>query len=797
MDFLQDLRFAIRSLAQRPGFTLVACLALGLGIGANTAIFTVVNAALLRPLPYADADRVVVVQATTRPSPVGQAVSGGDFVDLRAQARSFVGMAAFRNVGFNLIGGDAAEHVDGAVVSPDFFEVLGARPLLGNPFTARAPGGPREAMLGESLWRRRYSAWPGIVGQTITLNGEPFVVAGVMSSAVRHPDAVQLWLTPRQTVPEQPLRPTADMSANHESQYLDVVARLRPGADLAQAQAEVSTLATRLEQMYPNDDIGRGFKLTLLREDAVGSLRPTLLVLAGAVAFILLIACANVANLMLARAVGRAHEVAIRLALGATRARLLRLFLGESLVLAALGGGLGLLLALWIAPALASLGPQAFAPGALQLDLRVLAFTAALALATAVVFGIVPALQVDAPAEALKEAGRTGTGGVRRARLRSALVVVEVALALVLLIGAGLLVRSFVGLQHVDPGFEAAGVMTADLWLPPAKYPEKAQQAAFFHEVVRRLSAAPGVEAAGDVSRLPLSRGNSTRSVQPQGNPDKNVDADYRIASPAYFAVLRIPLRAGRGLTDADVQSGARVALVNEAFARQMWPGDSPIGQQIVLTADGKPIEVIGVIGNVRHLSLALAPRPEVYLPEGLEPWPFMTLVLRGHGDLAALLRTEVAAVDRDQAITRLESMEQRMADSLAPRRFGVLLIGALAAVAFVLAITGIYGVMAYSVAQRTREMGIRLALGATPGAVLGLVLRQAMRLVAAGVVLGVAAALPLGRVLRTLLYGVSATDPGTFAALAGLLCGTAAFATLIAARRATSVDPALALRAE
>jgi putative ABC transport system permease protein len=797
MDFLQDLRFAVRSLAQRPGFTLVACLALGLGIGANTAIFTVVNAALLRPLPYAEADRVVVVYATTRPSPVGQAVSGGDFVDLRAQARSFVGMAAFRNAGFNLMGGDAAEHVDGAIVSPDFFEVLGARPLLGHPFTVRALGGPREAMLGESLWRRRYSAWPGIVGQTITLNGEPFVVAGVMSSAVRHPDAVQLWLTPRQIVPEQPLRPGDDMSANHESQYLDVVARLGSGVELTQAQAELFTLGTRLAQLYPNDDVGRGFKLTLLREDAVGSLRPTLLVLAGAVAFILLIACANVANLMLARAVGRAHEVAIRLALGATRARLLRLFLGESLVLATLGGGLGLLLALWIAPALASLGPQAFVPGALQLDLRVLAFTAALALATAVVFGIVPAFQVDAPAEAMKEAGRTGTGGVRRARLRSALVVVEVALALVLLIGAGLLVRSFVRLQHVDPGFDPAGVMTADLWLPPAKYPEKAQQAGFFREVVRRLSAAPGVEAAGAVSRLPLTRGNSTRSVQPLGNPDKNVDADYRIASPAYFAALRIPLRAGRGLTDADVRSGARVALVNEAFARQMWPGDSPIGQQIVLTADGKPIEVIGVVGNVRHLSLALAPRPEVYLPEGLEPWPFMTLVLRGHGDLAALLRTEVAAVDRDQALTRLESMEQRMADSLAPRRFGVLLIGALAAVAFVLAITGIYGVMAYSVAQRTREMGIRLALGATPGAVLRLVLGQAMRLVTAGVAIGVAAALPLGRVLRTLLYGVSATDPGTFAALAVLLCGTAVLATLIAARRATSVDPALALRAE
>src|SRR5712671_3810153 len=281
MDFLQDLRFAVRSLAQRPGFTVVACLALALGIGANSAIFTVVNAALLRPLPYAAAERVVVVQATTRPSPSTQAMSGGDFVDLRAQARSFSGMAAFRNMGFNSMG-DAAEHLDGAIVSDDFFEVLGARPLLGHAFAARAPGGQREAMLGESLWRRRYSAWPGIVGQTITLNGEPFVVAGVMSSEVRHPDAVQLWVTPRQIVPEQPLRPAVDMSANHESQYLDVVARLRPGADLAQAQAEVSTLATRLEQMYPNDDIGRGFKLTLLREDSVGSLRPTLLVLAGA-----------------------------------------------------------------------------------------------------------------------------------------------------------------------------------------------------------------------------------------------------------------------------------------------------------------------------------------------------------------------------------------------------------------------------------------------------------------------------------------------------------------------------------
>ena len=618
-----------------------------------------------------------------------------------------------------------------------------------------------------------------------------------MESEVRHPDPVQIWVTPRHAVPEHPLRPAEDTSANRESQYLDVVARLRPGVALEQAQAELSALGVRFERLYPDEDKGRGFRLTPLREDTVGNLRPTLLVLSGAVALILLIACANVANLLLARSVGRSHEVAIRVALGATRARLLRSFLGESLVLAAVGGGSGLLLASWIAPGLAALAPRALAPGALQLDLRVLAFTAGLALATAVIFGLLPALHVDAPAEALKEAGHTGTGSAHRARLRSALVVAEVALALVLQIGAGLLVRSFARLQRVDPGFEPAGVMTADLWLPGTKYPQKAQQAAFFREVVRRVSAAPGVEAAGDVSRLPLTRGNSTRSVQPPGSPDKNVDADYRLASPGYFAALRIPLRAGRGLTDVDLQSGARVALVNQAFVRQMWPEGEPLGRQIVLTSDAKPVEVVGVVGDVRHLGLDLPPRPEVYLPEGLEPWPFMSLVVRGRGDLAGLLRASVAAGDRDQPITRLESMEQRMADSLAPRRFGVVLVGALAAVALVLAVTGIYGVMAYSVAQRTREMGIRLALGATPAAVLGLVLRQAMRLVAVGIVLGVAAALPLGRVLRTLLYGVTATDPGTFAALAALLCATAAAATLVAARRATSVDPALALRAE
>jgi putative ABC transport system permease protein len=797
VEFLDDLRFGIRSLAHRPGFALTACLALALGIGATTAIFTVINAALLRPLPYEAGERLVMIHAVAPPSAIEQGMAGGDFVELRAQAHSFVAVAAFRNTGFNLISSDGPGRVDGAIVSPDFFRVLEVRPIVGRPFRDVSLGGPREAMLSESLWRIRFSSSPTVAGETITLNGEPFEVAGVMPADVRHPGPVQLWVTPRHVVPEHPVHPERDTSTNHDSQYLDVVARLKTGVSLVQAQAESAILARRLQELHPDENAHREFKLTHLREHAVGSLRPTLLVLAGAVAFILLIACANVANLLLARAVGRAHEVAIRVALGATRARLLRLFFAESLLLAMAGGALALLLALWIAPVLTALGPGALATASVRIDWRILTFTAAITLGTAVVFSAVPAFHLGDPAAALNEAGRTGTGGARGARMRSALVVTEVALALVLLIGAGLLTRSFLRLQRVDPGFDPRGVITADLWLPASKYPEKARQAAFFREVIARLSGAPGVEAVAAVSRLPLSHGNSTRSVQPDGNPQRNVDADYRLATPGYFDALRIPLRGGRVFTDADVQSAGYVAVVNEEFAREMWPDESPLGRRIVITLDGKPVEIVGMVGNVKHSSLASAPRPEVYLPVGLEPWPFMTIVARGRGQLGALVRTEVGAVDRDQAISRLEPMEQRLADSLAPRRFGVLLVGALATIAFLLATTGIYGLMAYSVVQRTREMGIRLALGATRASVMGLVLRQAMQLVMLGTAIGVAIAVLLGGVLRGLLYGVSATDPATFLALAALLCATGAAATLIAARSATSVDPALALRAE
>jgi len=793
--FLQDLRQALRRLVAAPGFALVAIVALALGIGANTAIFTVVDAALLRPLPYLAADHLVAIEATSTEDSRATAVTGADFLDLRGLA-SVSGVTAMRGHGINLAG-EHPERVSGAVVSSNFFSVLGARLLAGRGFAVADGATPREAVLGEALWRRRFSADPGIVGQTVTMNGEPFTVVGVASADLQLPSGSELWVTPRWKVPDHPLRPQIDTSADRDAAYLDVVARLKPGATPATLNAEAIALGKRLERDFPSNNQGRSFHVTPLRESLYGDLRPTLLLLSAAVAFILLIACANVANLMLARAVSRQHEVAVRQALGAPRWRLIRLFLAESLLLAVFGAALGLSVSLWAAPALAALSPAYVRPDTLHLDGRILAFTAGLALATALAFGMIPAWQTAAPADAMREAGRAGTSGRRRSRLRSALIVAEVALALVLLIGAGLMMRSFERLSGVNPGFDPSSATAADIWLPQAKYPDSARQVSFYLRLVRALSHAPGVTSAAAVSRLPLSGGNSSRTVNFPQASDKMVLADYRLATAGYFETMRIPLHIGRVFTEGEVDAGARVAVVNEAFARAAFEGRGALGNQILVTGDGKPVEIVGVVGDVKHISLAVPARPEVYLPISVETWPFMTLVVRGQGDLSGVLRSETMALDPDQPLYRVGTVESRLATSLGPRRFNAYLLGLLAAVALVLAITGIYGVLSYSVAQRTREMGIRLALGATPGAVLGLVVGDAFRLVGMGVAIGVCAALGLTQLLRTLLFGVSATDPGTYAALAVLLCGVALLASLVAGRRATSVDPALALRAE
>jgi putative ABC transport system permease protein len=791
-----DLLFGLRSLARRPGFAIVAVLALALGIGANTAIFSAIDAALLRPLPYPAADRLVFLGGTGPASFRMSAISGGMFTEVRSQARSLVA-SGFREYTFSLAGGDKPESVRAATVSRDFFEVLGAQPILGRTFT-REVGGPREIVLGEALWRSRFGSAQAILGQTVTANGEPFVIVGVMAGEVGHPFPVDLWASSRFEVPEHVLRPLENTAADFDSHYLDAIARLRPGVTLEQARAELDVISQRIAREHSDSEEGRRLRIEPLREYLTGSVRPTLLILFGAVALILLIACANVANLLLARAVERTHETAIRVALGATRLRLLRLFFSESLVLAVAGGALGILLALWTAPALAALGRFTFRQEALRLDWRVLCFTLALCLCTALAFGLLPVLlRPESPADALKESGRTGSGGTHRARLRTALVVAEMALALMLLIGAGLSLRSFVRLASVDPGFDPAGAAAADVALPQAHYPNKDAQGRFYLDVLQRLRAEPGVEGAGAVSRLPLSGGNSSRDLRLASNPSASLDADYRIATPGYFEALRIPLRAGRTFSDADIHTGARVALVNETLARLAWPGRSPIGERLSVTLDNVPVEVVGVIGDVRHNGLDEAARPEVYIPVKLDAWPMMTLVARGRGDLTGLLQRDVWAVDSQQALAKVATVEERVATSLRSRRFAALLLVALAAVAFALAVTGIYGVMSYSVAQRTREVGIRLALGATPGAVLRLVLLQAMRPVLLGAAAGIAGALSLGGLLRSLLFGVSASDPATFAGLAALLCATAAIAALVAARRATRVDPALALRAE
>ncbi|MFL5440787.1 MAG: ABC transporter permease [Myxococcales bacterium] len=790
--FLQDLRQAVRRLITAPGFTIVAVIALALGIGANTAIFTVVDAALLRPLPYRNEEQLALITATSGGR--GSAVTGPDYLDLRT-LQSASGVTAMRGSGVNLAG-EPPERISGAVVSANFFDLLGVKMVLGHGFTVQDGATPRQAVLGEALWRARYGADPSVVGHTVTANGEPFVVAGVVADEVQLPSGCQFWFTPRWKVPDHPLRPQIDNSADRNAAYLDVVARLKPGVGIAAVRAEATALAKRLERDHP-ENADRSFQAAPLRESVYGDLRPTLLLLGAAVAFILLIACANVANLLLARAVARQHEVAVRQALGAPRWRLVRLFLAESMLLALVGAAFGLVLSLWAAPPLAALSPGIVRPESLHLDGRILAFTASLAVATAVVFGVLPALHASAPADAMREAGRAGTAGRRRARLRSALIVAEVALALVLLIAAGLMLRSFERLSRVDPGFDSSNVTVGDIWLPQAKYPDAGRQARFYASLVRALSSAPGVISAGTVSRLPLSGGNSSRDVGFPDAPDKMVSADYRIASAGYFETMRIPLRAGRLFTPVDVDSGARVVIVNESFARAAWPGQNPIGNRIGVTLDQKPLEVVGVVGDVKHVSLDAAARPEVYLPLSLEAWPFMTMVVRGRGDLPALLRAETGAIDRDQPLYRVGSMEARFAGSLGPRRFAAYLLALLAAVALVLAVTGIYGVLSYSVAQRTREMGIRLALGATPAAVLGLVVGDAFRLVGAGIVIGLGAALGLTQLLRSLLFGVSATDPATYAALAVLLCAVALIASVVAGRRATSVDPALALRAE
>jgi putative ABC transport system permease protein len=800
---LHDLRYGVRMLRKSPGFTLVAVLALALGIGSAAAIFSVVDAVLLHSLPYPESDRILRASETERGTGAWRnAMSPANYLDLDSQNHVFSVMAASRGWQGNLTGGDRPERVRLTMTTASFFPLFGVNPMLGRgllPDDAHA-GSDHVVVLSYGLWQRRFAADRGLVGRTITLNEEPYTVVGVMPQGFSPDQYGELWVPSPFGVPTHPLTPTKDPRPMRDSNYLDVWARLKPGATRQQASAEVDSIAHLLEKQHPGDNDATGIGVVSLQDDEVAGIRPALLLLLAAVAFVLLIGCANVANLVLARSTARAREISIRVAMGASRLRLMRQLLTESLLLALAGGTAGVLFAVWAIPALLALRPpdlQTFEH--IGVNREVLGFSLLVSAGCGILFGLVPAIHATGanPNESLKEGGRGNTG--TRGRTRSALVVLEMGLSLVLLVGAGLMVKSFVRLMQVDPGFNPNRLLVFNIGLPPSA--SAASETAFYEQVVERIRALPGVEVAGAVSRMPLAGGNSGRSYNVPGST-KEYNADIRVSTPDYFRAMGIPLLKGRNLGDHDVQGSPQVAVVNEEMARRTFPGEDPIGKYITDFGPlDQTIQIVGVVGNIRHVSLESGLRPEIYLSIAQAQWPSMDVVVRtavsNPTSLTAAVQNAVWSVDKNVPLANVRTMQDVIAKSVLRRRFTMQLLTIFAGLAMLLAAIGLYGVMSYSVSQRTQEIGIRMALGAQRKDVLRLVVKQGMVLALVGVGLGVLASSLLTKFLSGLLFAVSATDPGTFLAVAGLLAGVALLANYIPARRATRVDPMVALRYE
>jgi putative ABC transport system permease protein len=811
-SLLQDLRFGLRMLRKNPGFSLVAILTLALGIGASTAIFSVVNGVLLRALPYYEPERLVMVWAHR---PLLQAQTGladfpvavADFVDWRNQSQVFEQMAAMRPLRINLTGGGEPESVVGLRASASLFPLLGARFAVGRAFLPEEDraGADRVVVISHGLWQRRYGADEKLIGQKITLNDESYTVIGVTAPNFQFPrrdelpvyygvfGKVDLYL---------PIAFTPRQMNNRLDNFLTVIARRKPGVSVGQASAEMNAIARRLTEQYPQTNTDKGVRLAPLHQQMVGKARTALLVLLGAVGFVLLIACANVANLLLARAAGRQKEMAIRAALGASRGRVVRQLLSESLLLAIAGGAAGLWLARWGVELLLAIAPDNL-PRAydIRLDTRVAGFTLLVSLLTGIVFGLLPALQAAKTnlGVTLKEGGRDAAGLLRR-RLRGALIVSEVALAFVLLIGAGLLIRSFARLTAVDPGLDPRGVLTMDIPLPFTKYRD-GRSMAFFQQTLERVQALPGVEAAATVSPLPLSGAHGSVSFAIDGRPPaQTFNAGSRTISPDFFKTFRVSLIKGRLLAESDGAEAPPVVVVNESLARNYFANQDPLGKRITLLGDTRTREIVGVVGDVKHSALDEEAKREIYFPMAQFPTLFMSLAVRASGDpmqMVAAVRGQVWTVDKDQPISNIETMERLIAKSVAPRRFNLLLLGVFALVGLALAAVGLYGVMSYTVTQRTREIGVRMAMGAQPGDVLRLVIGEGMKLAFIGALLGLGGALALTRLLKTLLFDVSATDPLTFIVIAAVLIIVALLACWIPAQRATKVDPLIALRCD
>ncbi|MFL6208617.1 MAG: ADOP family duplicated permease [Pyrinomonadaceae bacterium] len=805
-DIWQDLRYGLRMLVKTPGFTAVAVIALALGIGANSAIFSVVNTVLLRPLPYKDPERLMMVfEDNSRHGYPRDTPAPANYIDWRDQNQVFTGMAAIAEQDFSLTGAGEPERLDGRLVSASLFPLLGVEPRLGRAFLPEedSPGGSRAVILSYGLWQRRFGADKSIIGKSLTLNGNSHTVVGVMPPDFQFPAReVQLWV---------PIAFTSQEAARRGSHYLDVVARLKSGVTVQQAQTEMTTIAARLQQQYPEQNTGVGAVVVPLHEQLVGDIKPALLVLLGAVAFVLLVACANVANLLLARAAARQKEIAVRVALGASRLRLLRQFLTESLLLAGLGGLVGLLLSLWGVHLLKAFIPENISQAkAITVDARVLIFTLAVSLLTGLIFGLAPATQASNfnLNETLKEGGRDSATGSRGHRIRALLVVAEVAVALVLLIGAGLLINSFLRLHNVDPGFRADHLLTMQIALPKQKYPDQTHRSVFYDELLRRVEALPGVQSAGVTTNLPLyPQGNSigiTIEGRPAPAPGQELIVATRVVSPHYFQTMGIQLLRGRGFSEQDKADAPGAVVISETMARRFWPGEDPTGKRICPGRPESPedwMTIVGVVRDVRQFGLAAELKPQMYLSYAQAGFfAPRDLVVKTSVDplgLAATVRANVWAVDKEQPVSDIRTMEEILSESVARQRFSTLLLGAFAALALVLAAVGLYGVMSYSVAQRTHEIGVRMALGAQTRDVLKLVVGQGLKLVLVGVLIGLAAAFVLTRVMASLLFGVSATDPVTFITISLVLLSVAVLASYIPARRATKVDPLIALRYE
>lgn len=796
-SLLQDFRYAIRMMRKSPGFSFAVVSILALGIGANSAIFSVINAALLRALPFQDPDGLVMVNATHQK--IGKTpASPADFIDWQRRNNVFVQLGAFRNQYYNVTEVDEPERIYGLAVSTSLFPLLNIKPALGRAFSAEEekPGANPVVIVSHGLWQRRFGADPELVGKVVKLNNNAYTVVGIMPPDFDFPmgaETVEVWV---------PLTQNSALLADRTNHIVSVVARLKSGVTVQQAQADMENIAGQLAQEYPETNGDVGVRLIPLHEEVIKGIKKPLLILFGTVGFVLLIACFNATNLLLARSTTRPREFAVRLALGASRYRIIQQVLVESLLLALLGGILGLLVFAWGVNLFLKFGPPELAHiKNVSVDLNVLGFTLLVSVLVSLAFGLAPALHYSRPQlnETLKQGGQSSTSSYGFRRLRKALVVGEIALALSLLIGAGLMVKSFLRLQAVNPGFNPNQLLTMVVSLPRAKYPKSDKIAAFYQQVLEKIKTLPGVQAVGATTGLPIQGGGGSASFFIEGAPtEKGTNTNFQAINPDYFRAMSIPLLKGRFFTDQDDARAPKVVIIDELTARSFWAGESPLGKHLIV--GNNSLEIVGVVGQVKHTGLAVGPETSIYVPYPQGPIPSMIFVVRTASDqqaTVAAIRSAVQSLDKDQPVFKIKSMEQILSDSVAHPRSISLLLSLFAGIALVLTVLGIYGLVAYLVTQRTQEIGIRVALGAQRRDILKLIVTEGMKLLFIGLVIGVGMAFGLARVLSSLLFGISASDPATFLGVSALVTLVVLIANFLPARKAAKIDPTRALRYE